>query len=237
MREHERRGGIGGGLVRAYRALGFAAMEAPVAAGGQGASPLAKALVLEELGASDAGAAFALEGAGPSLQALIELGQTELLQGLATDPDLRIGFVDDTDGRLSLGATVNGSHPWSPLPSGGCRGVLVVQGDRMVLVRDGIRCVPVEPCGLAAAGSSQLDFTAAPVVAMAADRSAIARARAHARRFTAALLVGLARSATAYAMRYAEERQAFGRPIAHHQALAFLLADMATGVEGARLAL
>src|SRR5262249_54014185 len=36
---------------------------------------------------------------------------------------------------------------------------------------------------------------------------------------------------------YAEERQAFGRPIAHHQALAFLLADMATGVEGARLAL
>jgi alkylation response protein AidB-like acyl-CoA dehydrogenase len=30
---------------------------------------------------------------------------------------------------------------------------------------------------------------------------------------------------------------AFGRPIAHHQGLAFLLADMAMAVEGARLAL
>src|SRR5262249_57620545 len=114
---------------------------------------------------------------------------------------------------------------------------VVVRGDRMVLVRDGIVFTPVTPCGLDAAGACQLDFTAAPVVAMTSDRGAVARARAHARRFVAALLVGLARVATAYAMRYAQDRVAFGRPIAHHQGLAFLLADMATAVEAARLAL
>jgi len=37
-------------------------------------------------------------------------------------------------------------------------------------------------------------------------------------------------------MRYATERTAFGRPIAHHQALAFLIADLATAVDIARLA-
>jgi alkylation response protein AidB-like acyl-CoA dehydrogenase len=37
-------------------------------------------------------------------------------------------------------------------------------------------------------------------------------------------------------MRYATERTAFGRPIAHHQAMAFLIADLATAVDVARLA-
>jgi alkylation response protein AidB-like acyl-CoA dehydrogenase len=52
----------------------------------------------------------------------------------------------------------------------------------------------------------------------------------------AALLAGAARGAYEYAMRYATERVAFGRPIAHHQALAFLIADLATAVDVARLA-
>ena len=238
MRVHERQGGVGVELVRAYRALGFAGMEAPATAGGQDASPLAKALVLEELGAGDAGAAFALEGAGPALQALVELGETTLLRRVLDHPDLRIGFISDGEGRLTLDSrTVTGTHPWSPVPASGCAAVVVVQGERMALVRDGVALARVAPCGLAAAGACQLDFTGAPVVAMTSDRDAVARAKAHARRFAAALLVGLARVATEYAMRYAQDRVAFGRPIAHHQGLAFLLADMATAVEGARLAL
>jgi len=37
------------------------------------------------------------------------------------------------------------------------------------------------------------------------------------------------------ATKYAKEREAFGKPIAQHQAIAFKLADMATEVEAARL--
>jgi alkylation response protein AidB-like acyl-CoA dehydrogenase len=49
-----------------------------------------------------------------------------------------------------------------------------------------------------------------------------------------AVAVGLGQSALDLAVRYATEREAFGRPIAEHQGLAFLLADMAAAVESAR---
>ncbi|CAG9826637.1 unnamed protein product [Diabrotica balteata] len=52
----------------------------------------------------------------------------------------------------------------------------------------------------------------------------------------AAGAVGLAQRALDEATKYSMERKAFGVPIAHHQAVAFMLADMAIGVETARLA-
>jgi butyryl-CoA dehydrogenase len=50
----------------------------------------------------------------------------------------------------------------------------------------------------------------------------------------AAQAVGMARSAYEAALAYARERQAFGKPIVEHQAIAFRLADMATQIEAAR---
>lgn len=50
----------------------------------------------------------------------------------------------------------------------------------------------------------------------------------------AAQSVGMARSALEAALRYAREREAFGKPIFQHQAVAFRLADMATQLEAAR---
>ena len=46
--------------------------------------------------------------------------------------------------------------------------------------------------------------------------------------------VGLARAAFEAATSYAKEREAFGAPIAQHQAVLFRLADMATQIEAAR---
>jgi alkylation response protein AidB-like acyl-CoA dehydrogenase len=50
----------------------------------------------------------------------------------------------------------------------------------------------------------------------------------------AACAVGLAQAALDHAVAYAHEREQFGRPIVQFQGLAFLLADMATGVSAAR---
>ena len=47
--------------------------------------------------------------------------------------------------------------------------------------------------------------------------------------------VGIAQRALELGLRYAQERRAFGKPIAQHQAIQFKLADMATKVEAARL--
>lgn len=50
----------------------------------------------------------------------------------------------------------------------------------------------------------------------------------------AAQALGIAAGAYELALAYAQEREAFGKPIAKHQAIAFKLADMATEVEAAR---
>ncbi len=47
--------------------------------------------------------------------------------------------------------------------------------------------------------------------------------------------VGIAQRALELALRYSQERKAFGKEIAQHQAIQFKLADMATQVEAARL--
>lgn len=48
---------------------------------------------------------------------------------------------------------------------------------------------------------------------------------------------GIAEGAFKMALRYAQEREAFGKPICQHQAVQLKLADMATQVEGAKLLL
>ena len=51
----------------------------------------------------------------------------------------------------------------------------------------------------------------------------------------AALAVGVARAAFEFARDYAKEREAFGVKIAQKQAIAFMLAEMATEIEASRL--
>ncbi len=51
----------------------------------------------------------------------------------------------------------------------------------------------------------------------------------------AAQALGIASGAYELALAYSKERKAFGKPISHHQAIAFKLADMATEIEAARL--
>ena len=51
----------------------------------------------------------------------------------------------------------------------------------------------------------------------------------------AAMAVGIARAAFEFACEYSKERKQFGVPIAMHQAISFMIADMATKVEAGRL--
>lgn len=50
-----------------------------------------------------------------------------------------------------------------------------------------------------------------------------------------ALSVGIAQAALEEAIRYAQERESFGKPIAEHQAIQWMLADAATEIQAARL--
>ncbi len=51
----------------------------------------------------------------------------------------------------------------------------------------------------------------------------------------AAQALGIAGGAFELSVAYSKEREAFGKPISHHQAIAFKIADMATDIEAAKL--
>ena len=57
----------------------------------------------------------------------------------------------------------------------------------------------------------------------------------HTRPIVASLAVGVARAAFEFALQYALERKQFGRSIAKFEAISFMLADMATAIDAARL--
>ena len=69
----------------------------------------------------------------------------------------------------------------------------------------------------------------------AAALAAFERARAEWRALTSAALVGLAQGAFDLGLAYVKERQQFGVPIGSFQAIQHALADLAVGIEGARL--
>ncbi len=95
---------------------------------------------------------------------------------------------------------------------------------------------PEAVLGLKAAGAAHVTFEdvrLAPQAVLA--NSPFDNTVAFAHLTVAAVAVGVAQAAFEAALRYAQQRSAFGKPISQHQAIQLKLADMATGVSAARL--
>ena len=86
-------------------------------------------------------------------------------------------------------------------------------------------------------GSVRLDGVRLPADARLVDDTALPATLARIRLANAVLLLGCARAAKEFAQGYANERVAFGRPIASFQGVAFPLADCDMAIETARLEL
>ncbi len=67
------------------------------------------------------------------------------------------------------------------------------------------------------------------------DRQAAMQTFESTRPTVAAQAVGIARAAYEYSLEYAKDRVAFGKPIIMNQSIAFMLADVATEIDAARL--
>jgi alkylation response protein AidB-like acyl-CoA dehydrogenase len=239
LREHEAARAVDPEVRKRFREIGLAGLELPEPLGGVGLGALARALVNEELAAADAGAAIALDPLGAALYPILELGGEEavrelLLPVLAADGS-RALLVHERDSKLGIGRRVSGTVPWVPADR---VDLLVVLGSEgAVVIREGIESVPLRGAGMRAAGASELRLEGAPIAAEWRDPAGAARALARARIHQSSLLVGVLRQAAEFSRAYALERHAFGRPIAHHQGLAFLIVDMRAAVDGARLLL
>jgi alkylation response protein AidB-like acyl-CoA dehydrogenase len=237
-REHEAARGLAEPLLREAAAIGFAGAAWPESLGGAGLGALARTLVLEELGAADPGAALALDPLGPAVHALAELGEEAALRThagpLLERSGARAWLAWNGDGRIALrGGRASGRLPW--VPADRLDLLVVLDGDSAAVLDAGLGLAPLRGAGLRAAGASEVALDGAPVRAWWVNARGARRALARARLDAAALLVGVLRAAAEFSRAYAQQRVAFGRPIAHHQALAFLIADMASAVDGARL--
>ncbi|KAB2896736.1 MAG: acyl-CoA dehydrogenase, partial [Kofleriaceae bacterium] len=110
----------------------------------------------------------------------------------------------------------------------------------------GVTVTPQPAMGLRAAGTCKLVFDGAfiPDDALLGGDEAIVDARGRfdaqvvvdrARVAWGAMAVGGARAVLEYVIPYCNERKAFGEPVSHRQAVAFLIADLAIELEGMRL--
>lgn len=237
LRESEAARAVPADVREAFTAIGLAGLELPEARGGAGQSALARVLVNEELAAADAGSALALDPFGPALYAVLEAEDDALLGeflGALGAPGARAAWIDGAHAPVAAtGTRVDAELAWWPADR--VDAVVALAREDVVLAREGIAVSRVPGSGLRAAGACSLRLTAAPIAASAPIGRGAVRARARARLYAASLLLGVMRDACDFSRGYALERRAFGRPIAHHQALAFLITDMQIALDGARL--
>jgi alkylation response protein AidB-like acyl-CoA dehydrogenase len=237
LREAEAAREVTAELRRSWEEIGLAGLELPDALDGAAMGCLPRVLVNEELGAGDAGAALAVDPYGPALTTLLEVGgepaAAELINAVDTAGD-RALLIVDADARIALdGERVSIDAAWVPAERAGA--VVLLVGDEALWVREGFAFDPVRGAGLRAAGASALRANRAPIAGRWSNADGARRALARARLYYASLLLGVMRAGCEFSAAYAQERQAFGKPIGHHQALAFLIVDMRMALDSARL--
>lgn len=264
LREAENLGEVPPALVQQAHNLGLALLEYPETVGGFGLGMRSRALVEEEISAGDIAIAEGLGGPGPAGYALLEMGtreqQVRWLGAFATRSERRgaLAVTEPRPGFSRSQTSTTARREGAGYRLDGCKS-FVDHGDVadpcVVVARledGGLGLFAVgadapgrrvakqhEKLGLQAVKSVELVFE--NCVVPVNDRleagefsTGFERTLARIRVMTAARAVGLARAAFEYATRYAMERRAFGRAIAEHQALAFLVAEMGTEVDAAR---
>ena len=235
FREHEKNRQVAPEIREQFATMGLGAMEVPEGAGGAGLGTLDKVLMLEALARGDASASLALDGMGPALYPLLEMGGARGLEFIEQydDGNTRGWVIWDTEGRFTYAdGYLRGQWPWIPVDQPGL--LIVLKEGVAYVLTDGFKTTPVKPLAVHAAGSSELEVDGRVDVCFESQQG-YQRTIAKLRCYGSAMLVGVAAAALEYSTDYARDRVVFGKPVAHHQGMAFLIAELATRLQGARL--
>ncbi len=222
-RLHEKDGAFPPPLREAYEELGLSRLGLSESLGGCDLPLAVRVGVWARLAQADPAAPIGLSAVPPGAHAL-----ARSKSGLAL-------LAEGRPGQLVVCGADTTTLAW--LPARNLDWLLRVDADGVELMTSpAVTPTSNPPCGLKACGSTQVDLSAATREALGGEELA-AECLAEARSFAAALMLGAAFDAHRAAARYGQERIAFGQPIAHHQGLAFQLADCATEIEATRLLL
>ena len=244
--------------------LGLNFMPIPEALGGVGAgrSPVSNALNIEDLACGDMSMAIAALAPLSVINCVMDYGtpaQQEIVSqtlasadftpaalalmepGIGFDPrQLKTTAQLQGDGSYILngGKSMVAFGPEAQLlvvfadtGEAGTQG-FVVSGDAPGISFDREDYMGLRPLPLYAMG---LNDVAVPATAALRDDFDLQRTLSLNKIATAALAVGTCQAVLDYVVPYVNERVAFGEPISNRQAVAFMVADMATEIEGLRL--
>jgi alkylation response protein AidB-like acyl-CoA dehydrogenase len=246
--EHERAGRVPSDLVAQGADLGILGTVTPPSLGGLGLDTPAHALIVEELARGWATLAVTVAEHATVTWALARFAaratRDRLLPGMTRGE--RLGALASGDvvarpegdgwrlsgttslvanaaraGVFVLGARTDAPRPLHIVVEPGACGLSVGAAEATVGGRG------LDPARLA------LDGVHVPSTAVLDDDGGAIAAFADVG--TAATAVGVAQAAFEAALRYSQQRSAFGKPICQHQAVQLKLADMATAITAARL--
>ncbi|MGE0871308.1 MAG: acyl-CoA dehydrogenase family protein [Kofleriaceae bacterium] len=173
----------------------------------------------EELGFGDAGAALVL--IGPALASAVAA---------------RLGIdAKDVDAIHIHEGAAPSTIAWLPVRgNGNDPQAKIVQLNREGQWRAAIvKAEPIQAIGLHAAGAAKCTVIDTVSAGEAGERGPLAIAEA--RLAIAAMLVGTARASLEYVQSYVQERITFGKRLADHQGVAFIVADVAMVTHAARM--
>ena len=217
-REHEKAREYPEALHKTYGDMGLAGINRA----DSGLNVAHRIAVWTALAAADTAAPYGLDPIGSGAVALDTVPEGSGIVMVA--PSVRI-----KDGKAS------GSVPWVPRSS--LSWLVVIRDEGLFMVqKPPYETLGPRPCGLQAAGGVCVTLDNAPCEQVG-DASKAQLALDEGRLLAGAVMLGGARDAHNAAAKYAQERIAFGKPIAHHQGLAFQLADAATDLDAAQLLL
>jgi alkylation response protein AidB-like acyl-CoA dehydrogenase len=231
--------------VRALGDLGVLAALVPAELGGLALDMRTVALLVEELARASGSvgalvtthlaATAALAAATPAHRQrwLPALARGERLAALLDAP--LPGATPDGDGWRLSGVATAPATAGIDLFVAGIAGAAALA----LLERRGVRAgAPLATLGLRGLAPRALTLDGVRIggdARIAAPDAAGGGARRTATLGVAATAVGIAQAAFEAALRYSQQRSTFGKPIAQHQAVQLMLADMATSITAARL--
>ncbi len=239
-RKYEKEG-VPASLYGNYKELGFLNLDWPAELGGQGLPFFVKTLVLEQLSRGCVSTLLHIDRAGLAVYPLLALTDSAAKSFLldrfkqAADGFEPAVFVD-TDGRIKLeNGVLTGDILYLPCHKPSL--LILLQGRRVVCIEDGLDSTPVLPCALHSAGACGVRIGGKPSIVEELSEESYRKMIAGMRLYAASCMLGVSVAAYQYALGYTKERITFGKKVAHHQGVAFILADMSIAIEATRAAI
>ena len=240
MRKWEEKG-LSSDIVEEYRKVGFGFVDIPSEMGGHEAGFFKKAIVLEELAWGCAGATLRLELPSILLH-LIRFSDMEDDEKRKVVDEITEGYLNpifgiyiDLDGNIKEEkGRFSGKAP-STLGRRFEKFILVRGGELHFFGKESFSKEEKKPLAFDALGITEVVLDGAVPYLSCKLRDGGAYFMSVVRFYLSCIGAGILRASFEYASKYAMEREAFGKKIAHHQGLSFILSDFSIAVSSSEL--